>query len=67
MNWSQPFAQNKMENYAEVVLVFRENARQHAAACKRESLREMKFDVLYHPAHSPDLRVSICLELSKGL
>lgn len=66
MNWSQPFAQNKEENYSEGVLVFHENAPQHIAACNRENLEEMTSDVLYHPPHSSDLQVSIRLYLSTG-
>jgi histone-lysine N-methyltransferase SETMAR len=43
---------------SEGVLLFHDNARPHTAARTLETLRKLKWEVMEHPAHSPDLAPS---------
>jgi hypothetical protein len=40
---------------SEGVLLLHDNAHPHTAACTLETLRKLKWEVMEHPAHSPDL------------
>jgi hypothetical protein len=37
------------------VLLFHDNTRSHTAARKLETLRKLRWEVIEHPAHNPDL------------
>jgi histone-lysine N-methyltransferase SETMAR len=43
---------------SEGVLLLHDNARPHTAVRTLESLRKLKWEVMGHPAHSPDLAPS---------
>jgi histone-lysine N-methyltransferase SETMAR len=43
---------------SEGVLLLHDNARPHTATCTLETLRKLKWEVMEHPAHSPDLAPS---------
>jgi hypothetical protein len=55
-----------MRKTSEAVLVFHENAQHHTTAHTRVTLCELKFEVLHHPAYSPDI-VTSDLHLFKPL
>jgi histone-lysine N-methyltransferase SETMAR len=43
---------------SQAVLLLHENARPHTAARTLETLRKLKWELMEHPAHSPDLASS---------
>jgi histone-lysine N-methyltransferase SETMAR len=43
---------------SEGVLSLHDNACRHTVACTLETLRKLKWEVMEHPAHSPDLALS---------